>query len=139
MLHSDQEAVKARSQPGISLGDLGEIGPLGGIDAGQHAAGISVSGGGAVCSSRRHRRERSAGAGGAGRFSGVVDRRVLLVTVGVMQYPRAEIGNGERPVVKKLFLHAQVPVLRVSLLQVRGQHKIGSRGREKRVGGCGRK
>ena len=98
MLHGDQEAVKVRSHPGISLGDLGEIGPLGSIDAGQHAAGIGVSGRGAVCSSRRHRRERSAGAGDAGRFSGVVDRRVLLVTVGVMQYPRAEIGSGERPV-----------------------------------------
>src|ERR1700753_64273 len=52
-----------------------------------------------------------------------------------MENPGAKISSGERPVVKKLFLHAQVPVLRVSLLQVRGQHEVGSRGWEKCVAG----
>jgi acyl-CoA dehydrogenase len=69
--------------------DACEVGSLGGIDAAQHAPGIGVCGRRAGLCSRRHRRECPAGTGCARRCSRVVHRGVLLVTVGVMQHPRA--------------------------------------------------
>ncbi len=56
-----------------------------------------------------------------------------------MQYPRAKIRSRERPVGEELLLHAQVPVLRVSLLKVRWQHKEGAGSGEKCIVGCRRK
>ena len=112
MPHRDQEAVEIRSHPRVSLCDLREIGALGGLTPVSTRRALVfpvveqfVPAAGTVESVPQE-------PGAPVNLSGVVNRRVLFVTIGVMQYTRAEIGNGERPVAKKLFLQAQVPILR---------------------------